>query len=150
MAIAWVSSDALAASQAKHPFSYFALFWFPSLLSPLHVPTRARWSSSRTSQLLRLRSSEETELAQGHITSQTRTPVPTFPAPHPTPHTPGCLRPLQRTRQSRTSPGLWRLPRASLICGGWGRVCQGVKGPLQRSSCHLFSKTSLIWPAPPL
>lgn len=97
-------------------------------------------------------------MAQGHITSQTRTPGPIFPAPAAaatttTTCTPGDLPPLPQTRQERSWPGLWRLPGASLIGGEGGRVggsegkgvcleprsypaCSGLHPPLT-SSPHL-------------
>lgn len=111
-------------------------------LSPMcHPRQRAQWSNSLTSQPMRLRSREERGLAQGHTTSQTRTPGPIFPAPGRHHHSLQAISLLSKGQDRKEAAWLWRLPRASLI--GWGPRSYG---PPWRASCDHFTKTCLIRP----
>lgn len=78
----WLQSGA---SPARHLFNHFELsLVFP----PLPSPRRAIWrtESPVLSLLIRLRPRDEWGLTQGHITSQTTTPVPALTDPGPLTH----------------------------------------------------------------
>lgn len=140
------------ASPARYLFNHFELCL---VSSPLCAICRAE--SPILSLPIRLTAREEEGLSQGHITSQTTTPVPTLTDPGTVTHRAAFLFSKEQDRKEAAlgyrGMGFLQGPHPF---GKVGLEPTSYGAPV-RSSCHLLTKTCLIWapsiflnPSPPL